>query len=245
MNNLIDVERCLIFSEKKIVAGVTKRCADKFGGFGLTFSTNDFINREVVDKNIGLLALQLGVARERIIFQRQTHSDKIRIVDNNSILDFSDAMITNVKDLCLCVRIADCAGVLIYDEKKEIICAVHSGWRGTSKNIVGKSIMQMSTTFGSNPKDLLVYISPCASVENYEVGKEFLEYFPESTIERNNKFYFDNKKQILLQLINAGVALENIEISPKCTIADRNFHSYRRDKEKSGRMCAFIMMKSK
>ena len=44
--------------------------------------------------------------------------------------------------------------------------------------------------------------------------------------------------------MDCGVLEANIEVSAECTMSSYELHSFRRDKEKSGRMSAFIMMKS-
>ncbi|MCK5742328.1 MAG: polyphenol oxidase family protein, partial [Chlorobi bacterium] len=88
--------------------------------------------------------------------------------------------------------------------------------------------------------DLKVYLSPCASVKKYETGQEFKEYFPDSVIQSGEKYYFDNHKEIKNQLIQSGINADNIEVSDVCTISDTDYHSFRRDGNKSGRMSAFI-----
>ena len=91
---------------------------------------------------------------------------------------------------------------------------------------------------------MLLFLPPSASVDNYEVGEEFLDYFPNSIIKKNDNYYFDNKNEIINQLLNCGCLIENIESINECTIVDKRYHSYRRDKNDSGRMSAFIGIKS-
>ncbi len=89
-----------------------------------------------------------------------------------------------------------------------------------------------------------IYISPAAGGNVYEIGEEVAKFFPRSIKPTTNgKYLFDNKHEIYLQLTDAGANSDNIEISQECTISNPNLHSYRRDKEKSGRMSAFISMK--
>lgn len=178
----------------------------------------------------------------RFYYQKQIHSDLINI-DNMTLTSTtveSDAIISNIKGIIYNVSIADCQAILMYDSVNHAIAAVHSGWKGTSLNIVDKTIAKMSETYGTDPLDLLVYLAPSACVDNYEVGKEFTHIFPDSTIRKENKYYFDNRKEILKQLYKSNVLPENIELNRECTITNKRFHSYRRDKSESGRMSAFI-----
>jgi len=255
-----------IFSQNKILAGVTEKNTHLHPD-GLSFGVTEQFDRSTVIKHRKLLADYLGVNLKDFVFLHQLHSDIVHIIDevgNNDYDNFSsiskfensllnnldatwngDALITSVKGKVLGVKIADCAGILIYDFKKEIISAVHSGWRGSAQRILPKTIAKMQEHFGSNPQDILVFISPLPDAPKYEVGKEVAELFPRSTIiTPDGKYYFDNRKELLFQLLESGVEQRNIEISTQCTVSNNNLHSYRRDKEKSGRMLAFIGMKT-
>lgn len=178
-------------------------------------------------------------------YQNQKHTDKIFSLNQNNLTEYnySDAVITDLKNAFLCVSIADCAAILLYDKNKEIIAAIHSGWKGTKMKIVEKTILHMNENFKTNSSDLLAFISPMAQKERYEVGDEFLNYFDSKYLEKtSDKLYFDNKTanyDILLKYLPK----ENIEVSDVCTIENNNWHSYRRDGLKSGRNMAFIAIK--
>lgn len=188
------------------------------------------------------LAKLISVDFGNMIFQKQVHSDRIAIAKKSEISE-SDALITSSKGLILNVSIADCAAVLIFDKKNYVCAGVHSGWRGTKAKILKKTIEKLISEFGSKAQDILLYFSPMASVEEYEVGKEFLEYFPKSIRSKSGKYYFDNKKQLLLQISEFNIPMENFEFANICTIANKSFHSFRRDRSYSGRMSAFIGLK--
>lgn len=217
---------------KNIISGVTKRNLSLFPPFGFNLKNSD--HREK-------LAEYLGVNQNSLIIQAQSHSDTISIADFNKA-NKSDAIITNKENLILNVSIADCAAILLYDPKNKVIAGVHSGWRGTKKEILPKTINTLINKYVSNPKDLCLYFSPMASVERYEVGEEFAEFFPNSVNKQNNNFYFDNLKQILLDIEEFDIPAKNIEIANVCTISNIEYHSFRRDADKSGRMSAFIGM---
>lgn len=230
-----------IFPKNKIISAVTLK-NEQIKPYGLTISGEHF-DSELIDNHRKILAEHLNVKYEHMIFQKQVHSNTIKIVNDNYKIGESDALITSIKQKFLNISIADCCAILIYDPTHEIIAAVHSGWQGTQKNIVTKVVRNLKTDYKSNPKDILVYLSPCASVEKYEVGKEFYGYFPDNVlIERGGKVYFDNLSMIVSQLLRESISVSNIEEANICTISDERFHSFRRDKEKSGRMSALIGM---
>ncbi len=240
---MLDILRPQIFDRMKLQSGVTQKNQRIFPKTGLSLSPAKILDDAQYNMHLQIFAHSRGIASHRIKYNQQVHSDIVRIVDGHSNTEEADALITNEKQLMLLVKIADCAAILLYDRKRQVIAAIHSGWRGTKANIVEKSINLMKQNFGTDSKSIMAYVSPSASVKHYQVGEEFLTFFPNVIIKRGNKYYFDNKKLITEQLLSAGVSKSHIEVSDICTIADNDYHSYRRDGDCSGRMGAFIMLK--
>ncbi len=227
-----------------IIAGVTEKNIEKYPEFGFSIYDTGYIEQSYIQNCLSQLADTLNINVDKIIKQKQIHTDNIVFINNQNYSGESDAMFTNKTTYCLSVSIADCVAILIYDKKNNIISAVHSGWKGTKLNIIGKTINKLQEQFNSKAEDLLFYISPSASVDNYEVGDEFLYFFPGYVISKNGKYFFDNKSAVLDQILSLNIDPSQIEISDLDTISNENLHSFRRDKTKSGRMAAFIMIKN-
>ena len=239
----INVLDNIIFDKKQIISGVTKVNKDIFPETGISFNLNDHRGIFNFNEHLGYLANAINFNESRIKYVDQVHSDIIVEMSGTSEVCKADAMITTEKNLILMIRTADCAGILIYDSTNEVIAAVHSGWKGTQLNITGKTLTQMINRYGCNPDDLLIYISPCASGRNYEVGEDVAQFFPNSITKLSaNKFLFDNTKEILEQISVYGIPMQNIEIANVCSIENKDFHSYRRDGVNAGRMGVFIGM---
>lgn len=187
----------------------------------------------------------LGIARNRLAIPQQVHSAHIRIANDPGFYRDTDALITNQKNLFLSISTADCFPVMLYDKKNEVIANVHSGWRGTQKEIVKKTIEMMQKEFNSLQNDILVWIGPGISSEHFEVGKEVTEMFDEDYVtEKEGKFYIDLQSVILKQLEDSGRLSNQIETAGFCTYTESDYlHSYRRDKNLSGRMFSVIGMK--
>ena len=147
---------------------------------------------------------------------------------------------------------ADCAPILIYDKKKNIICAAHAGWRGAFKKIIIK-ILKRLIKLGSKKNDLIVAIGPCISQKNYEVGREFKYNFILKN-HKNKKFFKSRNKRIYFnlpgfienQLIEYGI--KKIDIIKKDTFYKKNnFFSSRRaiknNENDYGRNLSVIMIK--
>jgi YfiH family protein len=215
---------------------------DSFG-FNLSFTVGD--NYERALKNREKFFNALGTDYSRAAYQEQIHSDIIKIVTHPGNQGKSDAMITARKNIVLAISIADCTPILIYDSRDKIIAGVHSGWRGTHKRILEKTIRKMIEEFGSDPQYIIAYLGPSICQKHYEVGKEVAEKFSqEFVIRKEGKFFLDVAGVNVKILLENGVPEKNIEKSELCTFEAKGLlHSYRRDKENSGRGFAVIMMK--
>jgi YfiH family protein len=199
------------------------------------------------------LAQILKTDLEKMIYINQVHGDGVYVVDKDNpfptdgkmggVGEF-DAAISRLPGSQLNLSIADCGGVMMYHPEDRAIAAVHSGWKGTKAAITEKTLMRMAAERDKKEyvKDLKVWFMPSASGEAYEVGEEFKEYFPETTVMKEGKCYFDNRKEIKRRLYSYGITEENLYDYGECTISKNCYHSFRRDGEDSGRMNAFIKL---
>jgi hypothetical protein len=228
-----------------VISGITLANKNTFPPYGFMISKGDILSEEIVELSRKILAKDLGYPRKKLVFQFQTHGDTINRVNSLCPIHNSDGIVTDEVGTILVLSLADCCGILTYDEVNHAVGAFHSGWKGTHQNIAGKGIKKMVEEFGSNPENIKCWITPCAGAEDYEVSRDVARYFPKFVKPiGNEKFLFDMKSAIKNHLINSGIKASNIEVSPESTISDLRFHSYRRDKANSGRMAAFIGIKS-
>lgn len=242
--NKIYILKPSIFPEE-ITAGITLANKENFPPYGFCIFPGKILSEETVEQHRSALAQQLKVSSTSNIFQKQVHTDGIRQVSEGSPIETSDGMICNIQGVILNVTVADCCGILIYDKANNAIAALHSGWKGTSLNIAGKGVKLMQSKYNSKPENLLVWLSPCAGKELYEVEWDVARHFEKFAVRKNErKFLLDIREPIFDQLCLAGIPKNQIEVSTECTIKDEKFHSYRRDKEKSGRMSVFIKIES-
>jgi hypothetical protein len=174
------------------------------------------------------------------VFGIQIHSDLILKVDEMpKERPEVDALITNKKGLPIGIKVADCQGILLFDPKRNAVGAVHSGWKGSAQNIIGKTVKRMAEEFGSDPGDILAGITPSIGpccLEFTDPKKELPEFMHPYIRGKNLDFW----SLSLRQLNDAGV--KSIEIKAECTKChpDR-FYSYRN--KDTGRMAAFIGLK--
>lgn len=227
-----------------VEAGFTYALRDRFNVKdsipGLNFADNKDVTKSVVTHNFNVLNEEIGHTG-RIALAEQIHKSDTELVSESGYYTGVDGLITTQQNLLIGVKAADCAAILMADSEKGVIAAIHAGWRGAASNILPKAIEEMKVQ-GASSKNICCYISACLSLNNFEIGEEVAEQFPASFIDRTfgEKPHLDLKKFLKHQLLEKGIQKSNIEVDTRCTINDHSFYSYRRERDKAGRMLAFI-----
>ena len=252
MDNILMYDKLTQFSN--IIHGTTLK-SDIFP-YMFSFALHTGEEDSEIFKNRRYLVEKLGLDKEfNIVLANQTHSSNIEIVEKKQTLGWikhhdalkdCDALITNQKNILIGVLTADCVPVLLYDKHREVVGAVHAGWKGSYGKILSKTVKKMSDVFDSDPKDIYAVIAPSIGVCCYEVGSEVANNFQDNTKKqlKNDKYMLDLKIENHDQLIGAGLSDENIEISDWCTSCDNDrLFSYRKEQGCSGRFLSFIGMK--
>lgn len=208
-----------------------------------------------VIKNREAFFAEIGANGKGTVHANQVHSANGAVVTEPGLAKETDALITNKRGLFLIISVADCLPIMMYDKSNGVIANVHSGWRGTAAGIVTATIEKMKAEFRTDPADLIAFSGPGIGKDCFEVGPEVAEQFESRYVfrpplnpllpkEGTLKLFIDLKQVVADQLLSAGVKQGNIEISPYCTFTEKDMlHSYRRDREKSGRMFAVIGLK--
>ena len=207
-----------------------------------------------VKKNLQIVKKKIYKSEKDIFLLRQVHSNKFIYIDDKYKLKIkpkADAIITNQKNLPIAVLTADCAPILICDNKKNMIAAMHTGWKGAYKGII-KNVIKFMIKKGCKLENITAVVGPCIAVENYEIKRDFIKKFLKKDIKNKiffkkirNKNYFNLNKYIYSQLKNLKV--KNIDVINKDTFnAKNNFFSARRSISRNendyGRNISIIMI---
>jgi hypothetical protein len=229
-----------------------------YSSLNIGFGTDD--EPETVLKNRNALCGSLGIPLDWFIFPHQTHSANISIVDHTHIgkgafsrvgaIADTDALITNCKNICIVVQVADCVPILLIDPENGVIASVHAGWRGTLQEILCLTIKKMVETFKTNPENIVAAIGPSIGQCCYEVGEELKQNFIENN-SKNSEFFINKENHLHLdlwaanktQLLQSGVKERNIEIAEICTKCNNDkFFSSRANNGITGRFISGIML---
>ena len=167
----------------------------------------------------------IGVGDWPLLTAQQIHGNKVAIIDtpveSDKHLPGCDGFITNQRRIVLGIHVADCCAIYLVDPKTPAVGLVHSGRKGTELGVVTNAITQMVESFGSEPAELIVQLSPCIRPPHYEI---------------------DFAAEIIKQCRTEGVL--KIHDSGVCTACDLDrYYSYRAEKGKTGRMLALIALR--
>ncbi len=231
-------ERYLIhgFSTRK--GGVSK---PPYHSLNLGLHTGDA--RQAVFENRKRYFDALGISEQRVVYPEQVHSDSIVFAKEPGIVPHCDALVTDQAGLYLSIQTADCFPVFIFDPVHRAVGLVHSGWRGTAQNIVGKTIERFEEHFDSAPNDLFIAIGPGVQQSCYQVDRVTAQHFSVKFLlpDGRDHFKLDVQGAITEQILTKGVPSRNIEIDKTCTHCQEDlYYSYRRDGKRSGRMMGII-----
>lgn len=215
-----------------------------YGSFNLAEHVGD--NAQNVADNRERLARVLEL--EHIQWMEQLHTNTVSVVTEASTepLAATDAMVTTVPHLALGVLVADCVPVLLADPQAGVCAAVHAGRMGARNGIVSRTVKTM-TELGANPNNIQALLGPAASGENYEVpaamAADVEARLPGSrTRTKKGTAGLDIRAGLVRQLLSLGVTA--IEADPRCTIANKEFFSYRREGT-TGRQAGVIWLTGK
>lgn len=165
--------------------------------------------------------------RYKVVGDEQAGEGMLEPVSNTE----ADALVATRPEQALFLPLADCIGAVIFDPENEILMVSHLGRHSAEQEGGQKSIEYLVNEFGSNPADLLVWLSPAVGKETYPLEA------------------FDSKglhEVVAQQLLRAGVGIGNIEISAVNTAQSDDYYSHSEFKagnqSEDGRFAVVAMM---
>ena len=164
----------------------------------------------------------------------------------------ADGLCSDEPGVGLSIHVADCTPILLACERTGACAALHAGWRGTVAGMARAGVAALAASFGCRPQDLVAALGPCIGACCFEVGPEveaeFAARMPQVgsgqvfVRKPGRKTRIDLRAWQRLELLAAGLADENIDVSADCTRCDpaRRFFSFRAAGRATGQAVGFI-----
>lgn len=242
----------ILHANQHILAATTQRGEeanreDSYSGFSLCHYTGD--NTTHYGRCLRQLAAFAGVAEERVIVPRQTHSTNVHVVTaaniHNRFPTDCDALVTTLRNVVAGINTADCVPVLLYDETAGVVAAAHAGWRGAVNGIIGHTVAAMASC-GASADRIEAIICPAICVRCFEVGEEVARQFPATCVVRHDgtKPHVDLPAYVKLRLMETGLRDGHINMTGQCTRCNPlRYFSARAIGINSGRNYSFVMLR--
>lgn len=227
----------------------TRRGGVSRGAFAeMNLARNVGDDPEAVAENHRRFAAEVGYDPERLFEASQVHGARVLRVDGAAVLatrpEEADALVSSTPGDAVGVRVADCVPVLLAAPGRAVVAAVHAGWRGVAKRIIGAAVEAMAV----EPGAIIAAVGPCIGGCCFEVGDDVATQIAEassgSVVARPSvegaKPRIDLRAAVTIQLAAIGVTA--VERVGGCTRCEPGwFHSFRRDGEASGRLLGAIV----
>ncbi|MEW6730951.1 MAG: peptidoglycan editing factor PgeF [Acidobacteriota bacterium] len=246
-HDTVKVIECVPLAEAGFINGFSTRLGGvspfPAGALNLGYFSGDKPENVGENRRRFLSALELDQHKPlyHIVTAKQIHSAESHIVIEPEQTEHArvscDALLTDQPYVLLGIQTADCLPVLIVDPVRRAIAGIHAGWRGTLARIVERTLDRMQESFGSNATHCLAALGPAIGPCCFEVGPDVHKPFAAefAYVERlfsrhqpNGKAYLDLPAANREQLLNAGLASDNIFIWQDCTRCHmENYFSYR------------------
>jgi YfiH family protein len=179
-----------------------------------------------------------------VVQVKQVHGARVVEASETAGNEGADAVIARAASgrVGVGVRVADCVPILAADDASGDVVAIHAGWRGVVGGVVKEAIERL------RGRAVLAAIGPCIGPCCFEVDQDVAEAVTRAagaaivTRREGQKAWIDLRAAVRVQLCAMGVRDANIEDVAGCTKHEEGrFHSFRRDREASGRMLAAIL----
>ena len=192
---------------------------------------------------------ELGIDPSHILHLHQTHSDTLIFIRSlqeaqhhlSCPLSDADAWVFSplLSGWGAAIVTADCVPLFIWDDTGTYAALAHCGWRGVVKGLAQKTAQSL---LAEHPGlRLQAWLGPHIQACCFEVQEDVAAQFsPDCIMHQQDKIFVDMNIEIKRQLMQAGIAAQQIHAPYYCTCGDKeNFFSWRRDHEKTA-LLSFI-----
>jgi len=198
-----------------------------------------------IEHGLGTAASQ-DAQIEGLLTVRQVHGTRVLRVPADEPAAQADALFTEEPGVAVGVRTADCVPILLVDEGRRGVAAVHAGWRGTAAGMAEAAANALATALAVPAERLIAVLGPHIGPCCYEVDDPVRLAVRDTRVfrdaPRRGHYMLDLGELNTLQLLRAGLARERVHRVGGCTHCQpERYASYRRDGT-GGRMLNWVRM---
>lgn len=223
-----------------VVAGITGRGGEDGRGFDLGLWTDASVG-EVMTRWRAFRRAEPGFPGT--VLATQVHGGSVVShgeIEGWSQLEGHDGHVTGSPGVLLTVTVADCVPVYLIDPVRRVIGLLHSGWRGTSAEILHAGLEVMVQRFGVDVANVVMHAGIAICGPCYEVGSEVMAGCGLPT-DGAGPWHLDLRAVLAGQARRLGI--KKISTSQWCSSHDRpRFYSHRGSGGRDGRMVAYLGM---
>ncbi|HSW78276.1 MAG TPA: laccase domain-containing protein [Candidatus Chromulinivoraceae bacterium] len=155
---------------------------------GITYATDDFAKYRIAkpsEKTIGM-----------------------RTMEN---VEHADALVVEQPGHALFLPLADCVGVVLYDDDHHVLMVSHIGRHSAEIEGARRSVEFLAEQYGTDPATLKIWLSPGVGKASYPL----------------HKFKGESLHEVIArQLVGVGVSMSHIENSHIDTATSSNYYSH-------------------
>ena len=135
------------------------------------------------------------------------------------------------------VLVADCVPVYLLDPRSKAVVLLHSGRRGTAAGILEAGVDQLESLGAARRSDIVMHCGVSVCGDCYVVGPEVIRATTGRIVDRAETL--DLRAVLVEQAERLGIG--QVTTSPWCTVHnDGQFHSFRSNGTRAGRMAAYL-----
>lgn len=249
MKSIADLKENIIVEEKRELRYLRFSQLEKLGfvrhGFILGKEDGPKIDSLQIP---GMISDIVGIPEKKfsVVIPRQVHQAQVLCfkekMQEKVVRMEGDALVTDRENLFLVIQVADCLPVFLVDPKTEIVGLAHVGWRGAVLRIAEQVMRKSNEVFNARPAELKIIFGPSIGKCCCEISDDLAVLFNEKYLDKRGADYYLNLSDFVKdKFLKSGAKEENIFSFGECTFcSDEKYQSFRRDKDKAGRMIAFV-----
>lgn len=201
------------------------------------------------EERISQLAQNLKINPVDLIQMQQVHGIEIKgNFNGDRLIPHCDGIISTSPDKFLLVHVADCIPLFFYNSVTKSVGAVHAGWKGIIKGIVPEFLRKWGS-LGNKFETTFVAIGPhiggcCYTIDHRRASLFFDAGWKNALFREDHLWHLDLGMIVREQLIESGLGIKNIDAPISCTSCQNDvYYSFRKEKDKVGRMVGIIGVK--